>query len=285
VRAVRAWLSALLIASILAPFAFGIASADCATDLRTHLSTAIAAYKEWVARNKPVNSYGDAQWGHFEDELNWVRDQGNMPDCNDDAFETPYYLYSARADRFVVMADARRPGPGVRFGPVRPSDYNYALNMRLDRYYSDVGMLYSFGYARENPGEYAAFKQDVMHWFARLHRHFTSWESTKAHSPLPSEAAHRACVMRDRPPIVVNPIQPEYPQLERAVAMGSVTVTVRVVISPTGQVTKATVLQSSTNALIDGAAIQAARESTYTPAIKDCKPVTGSYVFRADLSL
>jgi hypothetical protein len=33
---------------------------------------------------------------------------------------------------------------------------------------------------------------------------------------------------------------------------------------------------------LDQAALRAARQSTYSPKLEDCKPVTGSYLFTAD---
>jgi TonB family protein len=174
----------------------------------------------------------------------------------------------------------------MTLAPGQRSDYYhmYIMNSWLDRYYDDVSILYDLGYAKENPGEYAEFKQDVIRWFARMHRRFTSWEKTKAHSPLPPIKAHRTCVMPDRPPSIANAAEAEYPDLERTVGMGYFIVTVAVIIGQAGNVLKTTVLQSSSNVLIDGAAIQAARKSTYAPEIRDCKPVTASYIFRADLS-
>ena len=269
-----------LIATAVAPFAsLAIASADCSGDLTEHLNLAMVAYKQWAAHNKPINSYGDAEWGHFEDELNWVRDHGNMPNCNDDAFETPYYLYSARADRFVIMADAKRPTVGLRLGPGGRPDYNYVLNMRLDRYYSDVGMLYYLGYAKANPAEYAEFKQELMHWFAKMHRGFKPWENTMPYSAL-SKGKHRSCAMPDRPATGYQ-MQPAYPEPVQAAWTGPVTVEVTVLVGPAGNVESLSVSRSSGNLLIDAAAIQAARKSSYAPSIKNCRPIAGSYTFRA----
>jgi TonB family protein len=56
--------------------------------------------------------------------------------------------------------------------------------------------------------------------------------------------------------------------------------TIKVSVSPTGAVTAATISQSSGNATFDRAAITAAKESGYTPAMRNCKPVAGFYLFK-----
>jgi TonB family protein len=60
------------------------------------------------------------------------------------------------------------------------------------------------------------------------------------------------------------------------------TVNVVVTIAPSGHVTSASVVHSSGNAAIDGAVVDAARRSTYSPKIVNCTPVQGRYVFHAE---
>jgi TonB family protein len=57
-------------------------------------------------------------------------------------------------------------------------------------------------------------------------------------------------------------------------------VTVKVSVSPTGNVTAATVATSSGIAILDRAAVKAAKESGYEPAMRNCKPVAGMYLFK-----
>lgn len=57
----------------------------------------------------------------------------------------------------------------------------------------------------------------------------------------------------------------------------------RVTISPKGIPTAVDIINSSGNRAIMDAAAQAAVHSTYSPAIVNCKPVQGSYLFRVDM--
>jgi protein TonB len=75
------------------------------------------------------------------------------------------------------------------------------------------------------------------------------------------------------------PIQPEEPPL--AQEQGAVgTVAVQVDLSSTGAVVSASISSSSGNKLLDDAALQAAKQTSYAPQIKDCQKVAGSYLFR-----
>ena len=57
---------------------------------------------------------------------------------------------------------------------------------------------------------------------------------------------------------------------------------VKVSLSATGSVLGATIYKSSGSALLDNAAVQAAKESSYSPEIDNCAKVAGDYIFRAD---
>jgi len=57
---------------------------------------------------------------------------------------------------------------------------------------------------------------------------------------------------------------------------------VRVRLDETGAVTEVSVYKSSDNLDLNHAVIEAARRSTYSPEIEDCRPVRGTYLFRAD---
>jgi TonB family protein len=56
-------------------------------------------------------------------------------------------------------------------------------------------------------------------------------------------------------------------------------VTVDVSVSPKGDVIGAKVNTSSGNTALDRAAVKLARESEYSPAMRNCKPVAGTYLF------
>jgi TonB family protein len=55
-------------------------------------------------------------------------------------------------------------------------------------------------------------------------------------------------------------------------------------INPDGSLAAARIQQSSGNMTIDRAALQATKESNFTPKIVNCKPVIGTYIFTADFS-
>lgn len=57
------------------------------------------------------------------------------------------------------------------------------------------------------------------------------------------------------------------------------TAAVHVALDASGRVTDATVAQSSGNAGLDAAAVQMARNATYTPRYAGCKAVAGEYTF------
>jgi TonB family protein len=57
---------------------------------------------------------------------------------------------------------------------------------------------------------------------------------------------------------------------------------VQVDVAADGTLLNATVAKPSGTPLLDRAAIQAARESSFQPEIRDCLPVAGSYLFEVD---
>ncbi len=81
---------------------------------------------------------------------------------------------------------------------------------------------------------------------------------------------------------VTSPVEPVYPPSAQGKGLGAVTVVVEVTIGPTGAVQNAVIYKSSGNADIDASAIHAAQQSTYSPKLFHCKPVTGKFLFRAD---
>jgi TonB family protein len=87
-----------------------------------------------------------------------------------------------------------------------------------------------------------------------------------------------ACAQPNSEARVVTAAEPEPPHGLKLHG----TVNVVVTIAPSGHVTSATVAHSSGNAAIDGAVVDAARRSTYSPKIVNCTPVQGRYVFHAE---
>jgi TonB family protein len=77
---------------------------------------------------------------------------------------------------------------------------------------------------------------------------------------------------------VVNPAMPQIPD-SAGKAQGYVNVLVT--IEPNGSVGNARLQHSSGNQQVDAAVFNAAKTSTYSPALHNCVPVAGTYVFNA----
>jgi protein TonB len=93
-----------------------------------------------------------------------------------------------------------------------------------------------------------------------------------------SAAASRAtaCASADVDARLARPANPVRPTL--AVAQGATgTALVEIKLSPSGTVLAARVAKSTGNAALDRAALEAARQSTFAPAIHQCEPTGGSY--------
>ena len=75
-----------------------------------------------------------------------------------------------------------------------------------------------------------------------------------------------------RPVMVTIPARPPGP-------LPAGKVTLDVAVSPKGAVTSAKIAKSSGNTALDRAAVKMAEESAYEPAMRDCKPVAGMYLF------
>jgi TonB family protein len=88
------------------------------------------------------------------------------------------------------------------------------------------------------------------------------------------------CALHDTGPSVVTPARPDPPAVAQ---FNRITGTVHVLVSldAEGRVVSAAI-QQSPSALLNGASIDAARRSTYRPALHDCKPVPSEYLFSVD---
>lgn len=96
-------------------------------------------------------------------------------------------------------------------------------------------------------------------------------------------ATEPACPGKAHDARVVDAVTPERPAIAAEEgALGRVQV--RVDLAPTGAVISASVYVSSGNAALDGAAVEAARRSTYEAAGDGCRAIAGSYVFTVDYS-
>jgi TonB family protein len=93
-----------------------------------------------------------------------------------------------------------------------------------------------------------------------------------------------SCAIPDRAPSVTRAEKPVYPASALDLGLGRVTVLVLVTVSPAGTASAAHITLSSHNMAIDYAALKAARESVYTPAVRNCEYVEGETTFEADFT-
>ena len=266
------------------------ARADCSPDTKVHLKLAIDSYKEWETYNEEATNTSEeqakAEWDNFAHEIRWINDHGDVENCST-ADRRVYYFFRVKLDETDVAkgyADVQG-GMAEAYG-VTPDVLASNLNDALDIYYEDASELYFLGFSKTEPTGYALLKLDVKNWFSKLHRQFKSWESSQRFPAIPPtapKAVHHSCKSADRPPTVAKAAEAQYPESARDLGLGTVTVEVSVTVGTRGEVVATSILSSSSNMLIDEAAITAARQSTYSAAIKSCEPTVGSLVFHAVL--
>lgn len=80
---------------------------------------------------------------------------------------------------------------------------------------------------------------------------------------------------------VVSAVVPQFPASVRTLHLGARTVLVNVSLDAHGRVQRVAIRHSSGNAALDAAGLKAARTSKYASAAKNCKPIAGTYIFRA----
>lgn len=93
---------------------------------------------------------------------------------------------------------------------------------------------------------------------------------------LPTLALLLATTACDRDPVALNTAQPVLPKTFHA-AGGNRSATVAVTLDASGRVTAASIYKTSGNSLMDAAALDAAKRSTFAPGESDCKPVGGTF--------
>ncbi len=97
----------------------------------------------------------------------------------------------------------------------------------------------------------------------------------------PTTVAATAQTKCDHDATVLTATPPEIPKGTPQVKADA---TVRVGIAPSGTVTSVTIVKSSGVSALDIATAEAARASTYKPAMASCKAVAGSYLFHAEFN-
>lgn len=105
--------------------------------------------------------------------------------------------------------------------------------------------------------------------------------ATPAPPPPPTPTPKPACAQPHVDATTTNPVVPDTPEMAKQQGATG-TVQVRVSLSPTGSVVSASVYKSSGSSLLDQAAVQAAKASSYAPEIDNCEKVAGDYIFRAE---
>jgi len=82
---------------------------------------------------------------------------------------------------------------------------------------------------------------------------------------------------------IVRAVEPEYPALAQQQGLIG-TAQIEVTLAETGAIIDAHVYAGSGSRVLDDAALAAAKRSTYSSEIDDCKNVGGSYLFRAEFT-
>lgn len=78
--------------------------------------------------------------------------------------------------------------------------------------------------------------------------------------------------------VVANPPQPDVPNAARAEGTSGIA-TISVALDASGNVTSASVAQSTGNSSLDLVAVTMARAARYSPAMRDCKPIAAAYTY------
>ena len=105
--------------------------------------------------------------------------------------------------------------------------------------------------------------------------------ASAASNPNPASPTPPPCARPHMDAMMTRPVQPNYPESARTQGATG-TVQGKVSLDPSGGVISTSIYKSSGNAELDRAALAAAHESIYSPEIEDCRPVVGTYLFRAN---
>jgi TonB family protein len=107
----------------------------------------------------------------------------------------------------------------------------------------------------------------------------TPTPAVPAATPSPLATASTGCTKADiEAAVVTTPAPPDIPLDTRASGTNGVA-RVSVQLDTGGQVTGASVTQSTGNSSLDLVAVAMARDARYQPALHDCKPIASAYTF------
>lgn len=110
----------------------------------------------------------------------------------------------------------------------------------------------------------------------------SSWHAGE--SGLTLVPAPPACKQPNQEAVVTHAVTPQWPLDMRGKGSGSARIVVIVVIGPGGLVERERVYQSSHYYQLDQAVMDAAKSSTYSPEISNCRPTEGAYAFGAEFN-
>jgi TonB family protein len=188
-------------------------------------------------------------------------------------------LVSAERD---LVSDAKRY---QRSNPV----YWQAINndmVKIQRRYADVARA-----ERETATARRQALQRALNGHDAVRAHSIATMDAKRpasrHTP-PSAASNTSgtslgpCARPNVPPSVVHAIEPDTPALAQQQGIQG-TVQILVSLDTDGKVTS-TRIQSSPSAVLNAAALAAARQSTFQPELRDCKPVPSTFVYSVEFS-
>lgn len=97
--------------------------------------------------------------------------------------------------------------------------------------------------------------------------------------PTPTPTPRPQCAVPNADAKATNLVSPDTPEMAKEQGVSG-EVDVQVSLDAAGHVTSASVLKTPSS-LLNSAALEAARQSSYAPEVADCKPIAGSYKFVA----
>lgn len=106
---------------------------------------------------------------------------------------------------------------------------------------------------------------------------------TGAAQPVASTNLVAAACSSNAPAGIVKPVPPAFPKAAKPLTQ-PVNVLVTVHVSSSGSVASTKILKSSGRTEFDHAVLAAAAASKYKPAMQNCKPSAGTYIFHADFT-
>jgi protein TonB len=101
--------------------------------------------------------------------------------------------------------------------------------------------------------------------------------ATAAPPPTPAPTPRPQCAVPNKDATTTNPVQPDTPEMAKEQGITG-TVEVEVDLDAAGKVLSAAVIKTPSS-MLNAAALTAAKQSSYAPAVADCKPVPGQYKF------